>query len=226
MMACSDHSEQYHEESLTKLCRLCSSRLQTVSQKNARKGKIYYVQNYSGAILCNFGIDVSKDEPKVHPTSFCNSCRTAMNNFKRSPKSHANEMKKQDVRDINCRWTNGTATSACFTCQTFSLQTRGGRKTNGLSLPMKNGESGTSHMDNFPHGTIPDSENNAVSQSVVNGNVQTDSQSPQSENEDTGAFKSPSKLIKSLLASKSHGPPTDLEHKLLNHLLDMTSPIH
>ncbi len=105
-MGCgNDHNDQFHEECLTKLCRLCSSRLQTVSQKNAKKGRIYCVENYSGVILSNFGIDVTKDVPKkVHPPSFCNSCRTAMNNFKRNPNSHANEMKRQDVRDIICRW--------------------------------------------------------------------------------------------------------------------------
>ncbi len=211
-----NHDVIFHEDCLTKLCRLCSSRLNTAKKTKEKTGRIYHVKNYAVAIQSEFGIDVSKDIPgKVHPTSVCNGCRSAMKNFKRNPNSHSNVMKKQDVRDVNCRWNFiGENMSSCFTCHTFTNQTRPGRRPRPIG-PLSDasqfipGESTTCITQPELPVQVPLSnlcEESALSQ-------------PSGIEKSQDIKKAPGKVtVEEVMASK--GPPTDLDHKLLNSLLD------
>ena len=122
------HDQKFHENCLSKICRLCSARLLTSNQIKEKKGRTYPVQKYSGLIKTLFGIDVIEDQPNVvHPAQFCNGCRAAMTNYTRRPKSTTIDTKKQSVREVDDKWKQiGEHVSSCFTCKTFTKQSKGG----------------------------------------------------------------------------------------------------
>ncbi len=218
------HNAEFHEECLTKLCRLCSSRL----NKAKKSGRVYQVQNYAVAIKSEFDIDVSNDVPgKVHPTSLCNGCRSAIKNFKRNPSSQNNVMKKQNVRDVNSRWNKiGENCMTCFTCHTFIFQGRPGRRAQPHSNPKEiskvtcithSDEENTLNCDNIVNETLPCDENiqglrHPLQELKNNVPIFHDKRISQED-------KSPSKITVNEVMD-STGPPTALDHKLFNCLLD------
>ena len=115
---------------MSKICRLCSSRLLKASQRKARKERqrrTYPVKKYAGLIKTHFGIDVGKDVPNIHPARFCNGCRTAMTNFARRPASITADIKKRSVKDVDGKWNEiGGNVSSCFMCNTFTQQCKPG----------------------------------------------------------------------------------------------------
>ncbi len=224
---CEKQYSETHEECLTKLCRLCSSRL----NKAKKPGRVYQVQSYAVAIKNEFDIDVSKDIPgKVHPCSLCNGCRSAIKNFKRNPNSQNNIMKKQDVRDINCRWNKiGEDRMSCFTCHTFIFQGQPGRRARPQFDPK--------YISTATRVTHSDEENASQCNDIVDDVLLPELQSnlpydghiqplrppfQELDNDNRinqGGVKSPSKMTVNEVMDSS-GPPTALDHKLLNCLLD------
>ncbi len=201
------HNEEYHNDYLTQLCRLCSARLNSAKQKKEKNGRVYNVQNYAAAINTEFGINVTTDRPGVHPSNFCNKCRTAITNFKRNPSSQCNIMKKQDIRDVNCRWnTIGENIATCFTCHTFIHQTKRGPRKSPPPLPVQ------------PECIISEP---APLSDITNSELHHPKNLETASYSNDNAVKSPSKItVKEMLSSKNEGPPTALDHKLLNCLLD------
>ncbi len=210
------HNEDYHRNYLTKLCRLCSSRLNSAKQNKEKTGRVYNVQNYAVAIKTEFNIDVTEDKPgTIHPSNFCNKCRNAMTNFKRNPNSKCNVIKRQDVLDINCRWnTVGENISSCFTCHTYTHQTKRGPRKTPPPLPVREESVCPDHLSDITNLCEP---TNAASPMEMH--TESPYVKPLSNTQHSSV--SPSKMtVAEMLASKNQGPPTALDHKLLNCLLD------
>ena len=71
---------EFHLEQLGRHCRVCGGRL------SKAKGKLvaYTCREYQEHLLASFSLDVTQDEPEVHPLHFCQSCYCSM---KRSTKA-------------------------------------------------------------------------------------------------------------------------------------------
>ena len=67
---CIIHRMEYHQQQLTKHCRICGKRL----LKLKSHGPVYSCHKFTPDLLSTFGVDTSKDSPTIHPDSFCNSC--------------------------------------------------------------------------------------------------------------------------------------------------------
>ncbi len=218
------HNQEFHRDSLTELCRLCSSRLLTFAKKRQNSGQIFSVQKYQLWIRTELGINTAEDIPDIHPTHFCNGCRNAIKNFKRNQNSHTNVKRRQDFLDVNCRWNRiGDNTSTCFTCSTYLHQTRKGRRAK--QSPQTQPEGCTPNVD------TPSMQEDTVDQSVVEqsqNNTSITSYSPVSLHQPLKEIQN-SELIppkedlldmayKHLLSTS--GPPTEQDYKALNHILD------
>lgn len=70
-----------HSEKIRLLCRVGGSRLTTAKQSTT-----YNVQEYKEGIEKAFGVDVSGDDPAVHPTLFCSTCKKTMDRAIQNPK--------------------------------------------------------------------------------------------------------------------------------------------
>ena len=61
---------EFHQLELRKHCRVCGKRL----CKAKSKATVDPCSKHPNLLLKCFGIDVSQDDPTVHPLSFCNPC--------------------------------------------------------------------------------------------------------------------------------------------------------
>ena len=59
---------EFHQLELRKHCRVCGKRL----CKAKSKATVYPCSKHPNLLLKCFGIDVSQDDPTIHPLSFCN----------------------------------------------------------------------------------------------------------------------------------------------------------
>ena len=59
---------EFHQLELRKHCRVCGKRL----CKAKSKATVYPCSKHPKLLLKCFGIDVSQDDPTIHPLSFCN----------------------------------------------------------------------------------------------------------------------------------------------------------
>ena len=67
---------EYHQNQLTKHCRVCGGRL--FNSKWRYKATVYQVDAFHDQFQMAFGIAAREDSPLVHPKSFCKSCKVAM----------------------------------------------------------------------------------------------------------------------------------------------------
>lgn len=97
-----------HRAVLEKLCRVCGRFVTTKSTKTK-----YLVQQYLGELETAFGVMAREDNPAIHPTHFCHSCKRAI------PKSG----------HTNIHFNNWTPhqDSSCTVCVYFGNLIRGGR---------------------------------------------------------------------------------------------------
>lgn len=61
---------EYHQQQLTKHCRICGKRLSKLKQKSPA----YKCTKSVSDLLSTFETDISKDLPTVHPVQYCNPC--------------------------------------------------------------------------------------------------------------------------------------------------------
>ncbi len=131
-----NHTQEYHNNSLQQLCRLCACRLQTaIQRKNKNKArKIFSVEKkeYAEAIKQAFNIDVTKDKrygENIFPKSFCNACRMYMYVTRKSATPSEQVEKRMAVDQVNLQW-NGFPHDMenCFACCTFNEQSTPGRR--------------------------------------------------------------------------------------------------
>ncbi len=135
MESTTNHTKEYHENSLEKLCRLCASRLKTDNQrKNKTRRKTYSVENkdYAETIKQVFDIDVTKDKyfgEHKYPKNFCHACRMYMyvTRTKATPSERID--KRMEIDRINWKWNAyQESMEECFACCTFNEQSSPGRR--------------------------------------------------------------------------------------------------
>jgi hypothetical protein len=120
-------SIEYHQLCLENLCRICSKRAQTKTEKQSRPPKL--CASYSIKILQVFVVDISNDDDQTHPTHLCNSCYRHIINWHRFPNSDKYEDIKLQAIDTNGLWTkhdNSSLLSACKVCILYMGQCKGG----------------------------------------------------------------------------------------------------
>ena len=64
----------YHAAGLQKLCRVCGESLARAFRVHYRCAEAKHAKN----LMAVFGIDVSKDDPSVHPENFCHKCQNVI----------------------------------------------------------------------------------------------------------------------------------------------------
>ncbi len=63
--------EAAHLTNLEKYCRVCGNRIQKAQGKSHPP---YLCSEYKGYLEVAFGLDVSQDDPQVHPPTICKAC--------------------------------------------------------------------------------------------------------------------------------------------------------
>lgn len=102
----------YHQAQLQRYCRICAKLM-------SGKGYKYSCEKNKN-ILMSSGIDITDDQPHMHPASFCGSCRTKAKRY-------------HDAKQVNTtlnihKWTEHTE-SFCSVCTMFQSQQSMGRPT-------------------------------------------------------------------------------------------------
>ena len=109
-MAMSD--SEFHQKELQRHCRVCAS----VMEDHSRSQFGYNCQEqHNQSLLLKLGVNVMADQPDVHPTHFCHSCRTKA--------SHHLETTTSSITPFDWKPHN----SNCTTCIFFQKQRKGGR---------------------------------------------------------------------------------------------------
>ena len=60
----------YHDDQLVKHCRVCGKQLCKARSRTTS----YWCSDHKEALEHCFGIDLTKDNPSIHPKKFCNPC--------------------------------------------------------------------------------------------------------------------------------------------------------
>ena len=139
-----NHTKEYHEGSLQKLCRLCASRLKTDNQRKNKTSsrKAYSVENkdYAAKIKEVFDIDVTKDKyfgEHQYPKNFCNACRVYMYVTRTRATPSERIDKRMEVDRINWKWNAfQDSMEQCFACCTFNEQSSPGRRKKKSKPPV------------------------------------------------------------------------------------------
>ena len=109
-MAESNDSEFYEKE-LNRHCRVCAGVVENTYTYTCH-------EETNKTLLQNFGIDVDKDQPNVHPKVFCLCCRTKATQYSECTASALKVF----------QWTLDTElSSSCEVCYFFKKQKKGGR---------------------------------------------------------------------------------------------------
>lgn len=66
-----------HLVQLSKHCRVCGKKL----CKAKSKATVYPCKDHPNSLLKCFGVDISRDEPTIHPPKFCNPCFAVTKRF-------------------------------------------------------------------------------------------------------------------------------------------------
>ena len=109
-MAMSD--SEFHQKELQRHCRVCAS----IMEDHSRSQFGYHCQEqHNQSLLLKLGVNVMADQPDVHPTHFCHSCRTKA--------SHHLETTTSSITPFDWKPHN----SNCTACIFFQKQKKGGR---------------------------------------------------------------------------------------------------
>ena len=110
----------YHAAGLHKLCRVCGDSLARAFRVQHRCAEEKHTKN----LMKVFGIDVSTDDPSIHPESFCHKCQNVIY----VAVKRADEGREYTPRVILFdRWVEHSA-DGCSVCQHISKVQRGGSK--------------------------------------------------------------------------------------------------
>jgi len=108
-----------HANSLSKLCRVCGTRLPS--------DYVHLVSNSAGLFNTCFEIDITLENPNIHPIKYCHKCHRSMEH----------KMKGKCMNIIPIKW-HSHQTNKCKSCELFNASKRGGRKPNkkgGMGRP-------------------------------------------------------------------------------------------
>ena len=110
----------YHAAGLHKLCRVCGDSLARAFRVQHRCAEEKHTKN----LMKVFGIDVSTDDPSIHPESFCHKCQNVIY----TALKRADEGREYTPRVILFDgWVEHSA-NGCSICQHISKVQRGGSK--------------------------------------------------------------------------------------------------
>ena len=121
----------YHKYCLAQLCRLCRSRAQTARQKSA-PAKLCTA--YKDNIRQFYQIDISMDNPDVHPNMLCEKCYRKMLNAKCSQSNDAYADMPRNAATVSEMWIPHQIEAEhditlCVVCYHFHRQCKGGGQT-------------------------------------------------------------------------------------------------
>ena len=131
----------YHQAQIKRHCRVCA---RVMSKKEYK-----YSCEQNKDILMTSGVDVSKDQLNIHPTTFCGSCRTKAKRY-------------HDAKQVNCtlniyKWTEHTD-SSCSVCMMFRSQQSMGRPTTSNKIGRPCAGSSQSVANNILRKSPPSNE--------------------------------------------------------------------
>ena len=108
-------SNPLHEQALGNLCRVCGN--------NLHKARVSFkCADYVPELIQTFSIDVSTENPKIHPTLFCHACYMVT---KREQK--ADQEKKPFLRSTEVFQWNLHSEGSCSVCTQLVSVRKGGR---------------------------------------------------------------------------------------------------
>ena len=106
--------EDVHTTALSQLCRVCGTKFRP-------KRTTYLCTSRAEDINLAFGIDVTEDNPHIHPEKLCKSCSLSIDTYKKK----ASDGITYNTAITQVEW--GAHTENCTTCARHDMTSKGGR---------------------------------------------------------------------------------------------------
>ncbi len=124
-------SFKFHQESLRKICRICTNRLQPRIKSTSARNSVA-CKDIMKEIYNVFGVNTWHDNPDQHPTNTCDKCARKIRHYTAGTRSTEPE-KVGLYQTIQKEWPPHTRTGLCFVCKLICKEGKGG----GSWKPMK-----------------------------------------------------------------------------------------
>ena len=115
------YTEQFHSDSVNKICRLCLKMVKNQKQARLFK-KDYLVNDFKSFIFQVHGLNVGEDVPGTHSAYFCRPCKLKLDSY---VKRNITLTRNEELDNIWLAYNNTSA--LCDVCLHHQALTAGGR---------------------------------------------------------------------------------------------------
>ncbi|XP_071796273.1 uncharacterized protein [Asterias amurensis] len=119
-------SFKFHQEGLSKLCRICSCRIKVSLQSSRAKAK--NASEYVKEIFQIYGISTWQDTADQHPSKLCEKCARKLRHQRDGTRNYS-ETTLTQTQHIQKEWPVHIRTGNCFICNLITQQSKGGSST-------------------------------------------------------------------------------------------------